>query len=404
MDMAENSVISLVTGILGAVFGKWAELAYGEWSDGRKKRKKQTNKVSGEADTPYVPQKKSAWISIGIPIATGFLCAVLMYFWGAPYVTDLIFHPGPSYVEGAEVSVFLSEEGGGSGAAYPLRYPECVSWEDGMFSLTDGGDLVVLENGNPRTVPLGGYEADLVRIWKSDLYVLTKPVLNERNEYSFRILRVRGDETREMCEAFFAGEDVLVTRITDFVLSSGGDTLWFVKQDLLVNEFVLEKMSYSTQSDTFENETWFADLQYDISALNRPMLALGEQDTLYITAPEDRVVLRIRDGRQEYEVFAGSEEDRGFDDTPDIPILGQFAHVRFDNPTSLAVSGDFLYVLDGGSLRRISLKGMSARSVKTIKWTLELQGGGLRTLAADGQGGVFLTDPETHAVYQISIT
>lgn len=222
---------------------------------------------------------------------------------------------------------------------------------------------------------MGNYAVDALHVRKGELYALTAPWRDysaypdgEHFDYRFTILRVRGGDralrnaeeagtipsnvTDMMDEPFYAGTDWAEIRFTDFLLSNDGDTLWIARQDIGNGTVILERILHVADKESFssENLEWFADLQYDVTDNNKPRLAMDEKGNLYISAPEDHEILRFNfaKGEDSFKIFAGNEHKEGSHRDGPEP--------RFVNPTSIAVKGDYLYVYDSGTVRRVSLR------------------------------------------------
>lgn len=301
------------------------------------------------------------------------------------------------YAEGAEVSSFAGNgkrdhvDGNLSDASFVS--PESMSLENGRLYLSDSGVIRVLEDGEAGTLLLEpDYStADIVRSRQEDLYVLTGPWEAEDGSW-YGILRIGegGTDVLYYTEAAYS-------TITDFVFSSDG-TLWFIQQNMLLD---------STGLNRLDPESGEPDWVMDLPKSARCM-AVDGMDNLYISVPEQGVILRVGAGETAWTYFAGVDGQRNFIDRA-IP--------NFYRPTALAAEEDALYVLDFDTVRKITIEGAGALFTETLAGVpvadtnpeVALGSGGEAVLPASERaaltvmdGRLLLSDPKNSVVYEIS--
>jgi len=301
------------------------------------------------------------------------------------------------YAEGTEVSVYAGNgerdhtDGSLSNASFVS--PESMAADGGRLYLSDSGVIRVLENGRAGSLLLEPdyLTADLVRAWNGDLYVLTGPWEGEDGSW-YGILRI----SDEAAEVLYYTEAAL-SAITDFVFDGSG-TLWYIQRNALLGATSLNRLDVETGESA-----WVMDLPEGARCM-----AFDGNGALYISVPEQGVLLRVGPGETEWTYFAGLEGERHFVDGA-IP--------NFYRPTALAAEGDTLYVLDFDTVRKITIEGGGALFTETLAGVPEadtnpevLLGGGGETvfpaseraaLALDGEGRLLLSDPKNSEVYEI---
>lgn len=301
------------------------------------------------------------------------------------------------YAEGPEVSPYAGNgkrdhvDGGLSGASFVS--PESMSWENGRLYLSDSGIIRVLEDGKAGTLLLDPdyLTADIVRSRGENLYVLTGPWEAENGSwYGFLRIGEGGAEVLYYTEAAYS-------MITDFAFSSDG-TLWFIQQNMLLDSTSLNRLDPETGEPA-----WVMDLPESARCAVFDMA-----DNLYISVPEQGVILRVGAGEKTWTYFAGVDGQRNFIDGA-IP--------NFYRPTSMAMEGDALYVLDFDAVRKITVEGAGALFTETLAGVptadtnpkTVLGPGGEAVLPASERaaltlmdGRLLLSDPKNSVVYQIA--
>ena len=301
------------------------------------------------------------------------------------------------YPEETEVSVYAGNgerdfiDGGLDRCSFVS--PELLSAGDGKLCISDSGVIRILENGVVSTTNLepAYLTADQDRSWRGDLYVRTGPWEAEDGSY-YGILRVSGGEA----ELLFRTEAAWSV-IRDFALSSNG-TLWFLWENLGTGITAL----YTLDANTLE-PTWVMDLPDGAAAM-----AFDGADNLYFAVPDLGVILRSGKGEASWTYFAGVEGERNFIDGA-VP--------NFYRPTSLAVDGNALYVLDFDTVRRVTISGAGTSWTETLAGVpvadtnpevvlgagcqCVLPASELAGLAVDGEGRLLVSDPKNSVIYEI---
>lgn len=220
--------------------------------------------------------------------------------------------------------------------------PESMSVDGITLWVSDSGVIRYLEEGEAYTMYLEPdfLTADIVRGWEEALYVLTGPWEDETGSY-YGFLRITADGAE-----FLYYTEAAWSTITDFTFSPDG-TLWFIQQNLGTGITTLNTLDVNTLETA-----WVMDLPDSACGMT-----FDENETLYISVPEDGVILRVEKDAKEWTYFAGVEGERNFIDGA-IP--------NFYHPTSLAVEGDALYVLDFDTVRKITVAGEGALFTETL--------------------------------------
>lgn len=138
-------------------------------------------------------------------------------------------------------------------------------------------------------------------------------------------------------------------------------------------------------------------------------MVFDEEDNLYISVPEQGIILRVAQGEDTWSYFAGVEGERNF-------IDGAIAN--FYQPTSLALDGDSLYVLDFDTVRRVTIDSSTAVKTETVAGIpvpdttpdVKLGKGNqcilpaseLASIAINEDGQLMLTDPKNSVIYEIT--
>ena len=220
--------------------------------------------------------------------------------------------------------------------------PESMAAEGDRLYLSDGEIIRILEDGEVGMLLLEPdyLTADIVRSWNEDLFVLTGPWEAENGAwYGFLRMGDDGAELMYITEAAYS-------TITDFAFSSDG-TLWFIQQNVFLGSTSLNRLNVETGEPA-----WVMDLPESARCL-----ALDGADNLYVSVPEEGVILEVGAGETNWTYFAGIEEERNFVDGA-IP--------NFYRPTSLAADGNTLYVLDFDTIRKIIIEGEGALFTETL--------------------------------------
>ncbi len=271
--------------------------------------------------------------------------------------------------------------------------PERITADGSSFYFCDSGILRVLEDGEIYSVYLGpGYlTTQIVWSYGPAFYILTGPWEEEDGAY-YGILEVTDDGA-----GFIFYTEAPMSIISDIAFSSDG-LLWFIQQNLGTGITALAHLNV----ETLEQE-WVMDLPDGAHSM-----VFDEEDNLYISVPEEGIILRIASGEDTWSYFAGVKGERNF-------IDGAIAN--FYRPSSLAFDGDSLYVLDFDTVRRIFIEGSTAVKTETVAGTpvpdttpdVKLGKGNqcilpaseLASIAVNEDGQLLLTDPKNSVIYEI---
>ncbi|MBQ9521070.1 MAG: hypothetical protein IJR72_00690 [Oscillospiraceae bacterium] len=378
-------------------------------------------------------------------VAALVLLGVGIYFMKTPPVTtppddgttdEGDAHPWAGkllYVDGVNVSLYAPLEG---------YKPESMARMGSVVYFTQEGGLYFLKNGEVSQIDLDGWEAQTVRVWNDEeVFVLTRP-REEDGAYRYTILHVYANSYAEdsLLSAHFTTEygDTIADfdmYPTDFAVSPNGKTLWLITRHLKTplydgdteyksdTEYTLDCCYYSTDSGRYETETLEtkAVFEYMVPDTNRPYMLFDADGNLYITGPEDAFVRILRKDERVLETFAGQTMDLPGASDAVIGVHGRndSGAVTFLYPTALALDGQYLYVVDEGTVRRIPLDGVPAEGIDTLAGNVTdnaqtvLAGatvsGAEALLSTSARSGLItlddallLSDPETGVVYTIS--
>lgn len=272
--------------------------------------------------------------------------------------------------------------------------PAYLSAEGKNVYIADSGQIRLLKDEQVSSLYLDPsfLTADLVRGWKDDVYVLTGPWEMNDGESYYGFIRISGGSAE-----FLYYTEAAWSVISDFGFSSDG-TLWYIQQNMGTG---------MTTLSTLDTATLEVDWVMDLPNGTRN-IAFDGADTMYLSVPDSGVILRVEKDGAEWTYFAGIEGERHFIDG---------AIVNFYRPTSLAVEGNSLYVLDFDTVRRIEIDGGVAVFTETLvglpvadtnpEVTL---GEGRETVlpaseqafvALDSEGRLLLSDPKNSVVYEI---
>lgn len=298
------------------------------------------------------------------------------------------------YVDGVELSLFAGggerEQRDGPLADAAFVSPESMAADGEHLWITDSGTLRDVQNGVVETVPLGQtyWTAEQVRVYDGKPCVLTGPWESEDGIwYAF----VWAGEAQPIYQA-----EADWSAVTDFAFSSDG-TLWFIQHNLAFGDAALNRLDVETGE-------WAKVL--DLPDGVRCM-AFDEEDNLYISVPDEGVILRVGYGDDQWTYFAGESGARHFIDGV-LP--------NFYRPTSLMVSGNALYVLDFDTVRKTTIEDGGARFTETLAGLpvadtnpkVQLGCGGetllpaseRAALATDGKH-LLLSDSKNAAIYEL---
>lgn len=271
--------------------------------------------------------------------------------------------------------------------------PESMAGDDGRLCISDSGAIRILEKGSVSSIQLepAYLAAEKVLSQNGDMYILTGPWESDDGSY-YGFIRISDAEADFL---FYTEAEWSVIR--DFAFSSDG-MLWFIWENLGMGTTELYTL------DTITTETdWVMDLPDGTRAM-----AFDSKDHLYFSVPEDGIILRAGKGESDWAYFSGVAGERNF-------IDGTVAN--FYRPTSLAVMGDALYILDFDTVRRITIHGTDAPFTETIAGIPTedtapdvqlgpgcktiLPASELASLAVDGDGRLLLGDPKNSVIYEI---
>lgn len=303
------------------------------------------------------------------------------------------------YREGRTVSVYAGdgnrETRDGSLSACSFVSPEGLDWNGDTLYLTDSGGMRKIQGGQVTTLSLepAYVTADRVRGWGGDTFVLTGPWEAEAGESYYGFVRISGSSAE-----FLYYTDAAWSVIPDFALDSAG-VLWYVQQNLGTGMTTLNTLDPGSLDCTCA-----ADLPDGVQGM-----AFDENDTLYLSVPEQGVILRLGKGETDWSYFAGIEGQRDMIDGA-VPC--------FYRPTSLAARDGALYVLDFDTVRKITIDGKGALFTETLAGfpTADTDpevvlGDGTQavlpasepaSITVDGDGQILLSDPKNSRIYQIT--
>lgn len=283
----------------------------------------------------------------------------------------------------------------GSLAACSFVSPEGLDWDGHTLYLTDSGTIRKIQEGQVTTFNLepGYVTADRVRGWGGDIFVLTGPWEEETGESYYGFVRISGNRAE-----FLYYTDAAWSVIADIAFDSAG-VLWYVQQNLGTGMTTLNRLDTGSL-----DSAWAADLPDGVRGM-----AFDENDTLYLTVPEQGVILRLGKGETSWSYFAGIEGQRDMIDGA-VPC--------FYRPTSLAARDGALYVLDFDTVRKVTIDGKGALFTETLAGfptadtnpevvlgdgiQAVLPASELASITVDGGGRVLLSDPKNSVIYQIT--
>jgi len=272
--------------------------------------------------------------------------------------------------------------------------PERITADGDSFYFSDSGVLRVLEDGWVYSVLFEPeyLTTQIVRSYGPAFYILTGPWVDEDEETYYGILKIT-DEDEELIFRTEAAMSV----ITDFTFSPDG-LLWFIEQNMGSGTTSL----FTLDEEAMELE-WVMDLPDSAHSL-----VFDAEGNLYISVPEKGMIIRIGKGQRSWDYFAGVEKQREFIDG---------AAANFYEPTSLALDGDSLYVLDFDTVRRITINGTVAENTETlvgipvpntnpsvvlgVGHESVLPASPLASIAVNESGQLLLTDPKNGVIYEI---
>ena len=302
------------------------------------------------------------------------------------------------YDNAGEVSVYAGngerEQLDGTLEDCSMISPGRITADGSSFYFGDSGVLRVLEDGEVYSVLFEDEYLTTQIVWSYGpaFYILTGPWEEEDGAY-YGILEVTDEGA-----GFIYYTEAPMSTISDIAFSSDG-MLWFIQQNFGTGMTTLAHLDVETLE-----QQWVMDLPDGAHSM-----VFDEEDNLYISVPEQGIILRVAQGDDTWSYFAGVEGERNF-------IDGAIAN--FYQPTSLALDGDSLYVLDFDTVRRISIESSTAVKTETIAGvpvadtTPEVQLGKgnqcilpaseLASIAINENGQLLLTDPKNSVIYEIS--
>ena len=296
--------------------------------------------------------------------------------------------------------------------------PACMSAYQGRVYVADSDRIRRMERGEVTTEPFPAsrYNALMIRNLDADLYVLAENRQMESGKYSNFFMRIRNGETESVSAPFDMG--AFAASVTDFAFSPTG-VLWFIRLYDVPGEasVTLEKLTYDRDADRYGPPEWVSNFHYESGDMKDSRMTFDADGNLYVSVPGKGVILRLGPDEQEWSVFAGAEDNHAFNDK------GAFT---FSYPTALLTENGLLYVLDNGTVRRISIDGGKAVACDTLAGVTPeaLNSGKLNvrtvgigesvagaevafdanakaSLALDERGALLLSDPESSLIYQI---
>lgn len=302
------------------------------------------------------------------------------------------------YRDDRTVSVYAGngdrETRDGSLSACSFVSPEGLDWNGDTLYLTDSGKIRTVQGDEVTTLNLepAYVTASQVRGWGGDTFVLTGPWEGETGESFYGFVRISGNQAE-----FLYYTDAAWSVIPTFAFDSEG-TLWYVQQNLGTGMTTLNTLD----TDSLDC-AWAADLPDGVQGM-----AFDGNDTLYLSVPEQGVILRLEKGKTSWSYFAGIEGQRDMIDGA-VPC--------FYRPTSLAARDGALYVLDFDTVRKITIGGKGALFTETLAGLptadtnpevvlgdgiqAVLPASELASITVDGGGRVLLSDPKNSVIYQV---
>ena len=304
------------------------------------------------------------------------------------------------YQDGVQVSQYAGtgarEWNDGSQAACSFVSPERMAADGGRLYISDSGKIRVLENGTVSTTTLEPdyLAADLIRGWNGNTYLLTSPWTgDDGNYYGFVRLSDSSAEVLYYTEADWS-------TVTDFCFSSDG-TLWFIQNNMGTGTVTLNTLDVNTLESA-----WVMDLPDGTRNM-----AFDGSDNLYLTVPDEGLILLADCQNASWSYFAGLEGERNLIDGA-VPC--------FYRPTSLAADGNTLYVLDFDTVRKITIENGAVQFTETLAGVPTedtnpavvlgdgqqaiLPASDLASLTLDGNGRLLLSDPKNSVIYEIAVS
>ena len=273
--------------------------------------------------------------------------------------------------------------------------PESLSMENGILYLSDSGRIRRVQDGEVSTIALEPdyLTVNLLRQWNENLYVLTGPWEDDNGENYYGFLKIGKEDV-----ALIYMTDAAMSTISDFAFSEDG-TLWFIQQNVGMGMTMLNTLDVNTM----ESE-WIMNLPDGAQSMS-----FDGKGNLYISVPYSGIILRIEPGAKTPSYLAGIENERNFIDGA-VP--------NFYQPSSLAVDGESLYVLDFDTVRRISIRQQGVPFTETLAgvpvtdtnpnvtlgegWQTILPASELASITVGTHGEILLSDPKNSVIYQIA--
>ena len=288
----------------------------------------------------------------------------------------------------------------------------------------DGYAILKLENNTVTAkIPLEGYYGvTALYADEPDIYAAVTFPKDGNHYYSF--LKITDDgSVQEITEPFLAGNDEPSVSVVDFTLSESGNELWYLEKSEIDGSFCMKKRVRDSNTGRFVlSDDSPVNLPDDVEFVSdlSAQITRDAEDGLYFSVPSQGCVLHMEGNAQGYdnEPFAGEKGERLYNDKC-FPFL---LSPKFYEPGSLLIQDDFLYILDGGVVRRVALnKGRKSQTVagvlldgqkeyqpKPNREETSVRGvdavfpsPGRMRLAANPAGGILLSDSSNGVIYQI---
>ncbi len=271
--------------------------------------------------------------------------------------------------------------------------PESMAYDDGKLLIGDSGMLCTGENGTLTGVFLDPFylTVDLVRSYQGQAYVLTGP-WEDAEMSRYGIARVDEEGRAKLLYETEAAWTV----IPDMQFDESGK-LWFVQQNL--GEGTTRLNSLDVQTGEIELGMTLPD--------GAKSMAFGE-DKLYISVPEQGIIIAVDTVEGTWEYFAGLDGERHFIDG---------TAPQFYMPNSIVYCDGALYVYDFDTVRKITIVDGTVAMTETLAGVpvadtnpevvlgsgtmTQLPASELAELTVLGHGKILLSDPKNSVIYLI---
>ena len=199
---------------------------------------------------------------------------------------------------------------------------------DGTVYLSDGEVLRIIKDG---VVKKSDFEFNphILRCKGNDLYILTKPYLDNDGRRCFMIIKL--SENGE--ERLYVGDDS--NSVTDFIIDNNND-IYLLLEKRLLSGTVLSKLK--SGDETVEYLYTIPDIALSMDK--------GPDSKIYISAAYSGEILQYDENTNELMVFAGNRNDKAIIDGRDP---------RFYFPYRIKYYDSALFVMDSNVLRQISI-------------------------------------------------